>query len=76
MHVINKKLVDETVDRLLGSEGKGLWRYDLGSGCSALVFARVVPSGERTGESDGFCGYDWMVASIIRHNRISPTEVR
>ena len=48
------------------------WRYDFGDGWGACVTACILSVGERAKKSDGFCGYDWMVDSICRHNQIDP----
>jgi hypothetical protein len=44
------------------------WHYSWGDGWGAGISARVLSVGERAKKSDGFCGYDWMVANIIRWN--------
>ncbi len=38
--------------------------------CAPEVSARVVREGEPIAPSHGFHGYDWMVASILRHGQI------
>ena len=51
----------------------GSWRYNFGDGWSACVTAKQVTTAEaqkaRT-RSDGFCGYDWMVRSILDNGEI------
>lgn len=59
-------------------DGKS-WYYNFGDGWGANVSARVVEPKEgarlrRT--SAGFAGYDWMVESILRHDRILKYEER
>ncbi len=46
------------------------WGYNFGDGWYASVAGRIMNSGERAKKSDGFCGYDWMVDSIIRYGSI------
>lgn len=46
------------------------WGYVWSDGWSARVEAREVPKGERAKKSAGFCGYDWMVSSILAVGRI------
>lgn len=46
----------------------GRFRYFWNDGWSAAIDVRVVTSTEAAKlrkESDGFCGYDWMIHSII-----------
>jgi hypothetical protein len=62
---IVKSLPDRRVLALLGGKDRGSWGYNFGDGWFASVEARVVPKGERLPKSDGFCGYDWMVVSIL-----------
>ncbi len=52
---------------------KGYYRYSFGDGWAAGITVTEVDS--RTAaklrrESDGFCGYDWMVDSIIKYGEI------
>jgi len=42
------------------------WYYAWDDGWGASVSGRVMEKGERRPNSDGFCGYDWMVDNIIR----------
>lgn len=62
------------------ADGRGRWSYAFGDGWHAAVEARVLAKSERAGRSDGFCGYDWMVASIIATGKIAadrsaPTDI-
>jgi len=52
---------------------KGCWRYDFGDGWTAGIKVREVSGREITKirrRSRGFCGYGWMVDSIIRRGEI------
>ena len=47
--------------------------HNFGDGWFASVGVEVVPAAEARKlrrKSDGFCGYDWMVDSIIDHGEI------
>lgn len=43
------------------------WTHRWDDGWMAQITARIVPKGERRAKSDGFAGYDWMVANILRY---------
>ena len=47
--------------------------YHFGDGWTADVSCRIKQPGERLKKSYGFCGYDWMVSSIITFGYIKPT---
>lgn len=46
------------------------WSYAWSDGWVARVQARAVPDDEKLQKSDGFCGYDWMVESILKRGKI------
>ncbi len=53
---------------------KGYFHYSFGDGWSAGVTVKEVNSREGARlkkKSDGFCGYDWMVQSIISDMKIA-----
>lgn len=53
--------------------------YDFGDGWSASVEAKVVGAREAAKLrrlSSGFCGYDWMVDSLLKDRRIIPPSRR
>lgn len=52
------------------------WSYSWSDGWRASITARIVQKGERLKKSDGFCGYEWMVASIMQHGRIYANHER
>lgn len=62
-----------TASILTREDGTGYWYYSFGDGWAASVSARVMSKGERSSRSDGFCGYDWMVRSILTHGDIRPS---
>ena len=53
---------------------KGYYRYDFGDGWSAGVSVKEIPDRKTAAKlrriSSGFCGYDWMVSSIMRDGYI------
>lgn len=64
------KRAEETAKPILE---KGHWHYSWSDGWGASIVAREV-DGQQAAKlrrmSAGFCGYDWMVSSIIKHNKI------
>ena len=53
---------------------KGYFHYSFGDGWSAGVTVKKVDSRERERlrrKSSGFCGYDWMIRSIISDMKIA-----
>lgn len=58
---------------------KGTYRYRWADGWEAMITCTAVTSREAAKlrkASRGFCGYDWMVDSIIRYGMITPKDVR
>ncbi len=58
---------------------KGRYYYDFGDGWCACVSVQDVDSktaSKLRRKSDGFCGYDWMIKSIINTGVITPTVER
>ena len=66
----------ETIKNLVDKD----FPYSWDDGWTACVSVRKVNSREAQKlmkTSDGFCGYDWMISSIIRNGYIvSPSEER
>lgn len=51
----------------------GYYRYNFGDGwCAGITVEQVTPKEARRlrRKSDGFCGYEWMVHSIINNGKI------
>ncbi len=70
-YAIVRTLAEKITARLnLDANGRASWSYNFGDGWCASVSARALPKGERAKKSAGFCGYDWMVESILRHGHI------
>jgi hypothetical protein len=64
---IVKSLTDKAASALMGDKATRAWFHSWDDGWGARVSARVVMAGERLPKSDGFAGYDWMVANILDH---------
>ena len=46
------------------------WCYRFNDGPRMFISAEIVPYMERLPKSDGFCGYEWAVNSILKHGDI------
>lgn len=66
----NYALVREVDDASATQLDGRSWSYGWPDGWRAEVRARVIRAGEELAPSRGFRGYDWMVASILRHGAI------
>ena len=58
---------------------KGYYRYDFGDGWAAGISVKAVTpreAGQLRRKSQGFCGYDWMVESIMQDGCIIPPSER
>lgn len=64
------KMNDTEIKHLLQDTDTRYWYYDFGDGWGAGIMANIVPSGQKLPKSDGFCGYDWMIDSIIKYDDI------
>lgn len=69
-YTIVRSLSDKKIEELGISDGGMDWSYSFGDGWRASVGARIMAVGEKAKKSDGFCGYDWMVDSIVDNNAI------
>lgn len=65
----NYTLVREIEDDVMNKYDGRSWSYAWSDGWVANITARVVGPGVLA-KSDGFCGYDWMVVSILRYGKI------
>ena len=63
-------LSDRTTKKILGDSNHGSWCYTFGDGTRLFVTADIAPYGKRLQKSNGFCGYDWAIDSIIRCGEI------
>lgn len=62
-----------TADQCTAIDGKSFY-YNFGDGWGASVSARRVANQRESRsirkDSKGFCGYEWMIDSIIAHGKI------
>lgn len=66
------KVLKLTKEKEVQIDGKN-YNYRWSDGWCARVSARAIDSKEAARlrrKSNGFCGYDWMIDSIIEHNEI------
>ena len=74
-YIIKKSVTDKKFDELKEKGGSSFsWYYSWSDGWGALVTCREIKKGERLKKSDGFCGYDWMVMSIMDYGKIMATH--
>lgn len=73
-HCITKRLPDKKAEELDGES----FYYNFGDGWGASVSCKISSDAAETRkakkESNGFCGYDWMVSEILSHGEILPLE--
>lgn len=63
----------------LFTKGRDNWYYNFGDGWGANVCVEIIDSAEaskRKKASKGFCGYEWMIDSIINYGDIKPQSQR
>ena len=66
-YTIVRSMSRTAAEALVGEKNHATWSHRWSDGWLAVVEARIVRAGERLKKSDGFSGYDWMVANIIAH---------
>ena len=70
-YIVVKTMSDDWKIKLGVSEAKGnSWYYRWDDGWGASVSCRIAPKNERLPKSDGFCGYEWMIQSIMDYDKI------
>lgn len=77
-HVIVRSLTVSEAVHALNNHQSGYHHYAFGDGWAAGVSVREVDRSEARKlrrKSDGFCGYDWMVDSILKHGKIQCRKV-
>ncbi len=79
-HVIVRSISAEQAARAFNRTGdaEGSHYYSFGDGWAASVSVRAVDSKEARRlrrKSDGFCGYGWMVESIVAAGKIQVQAV-
>ena len=65
-YTLVRDLEDDAAEKINGHS----WSYIWSDGWIARVRASIVSAGKARATSDGFCGYDWMVDSILRYGKI------
>lgn len=59
------------------AKGRDSWYYNFGDGWGANVSAEIVDSKQaniRRKVSAGFCGYEWMIDSILKRGKITTED--
>lgn len=68
-----RRLTKKQIENLNLVDGLNSFFYDFGDGWSARIKVEQVDTKEankRKKLSSGFCGYDWMIESIISNGKI------
>jgi hypothetical protein len=63
----------ERITELLNGRDRSSWYYRWEDGWGASVIVEIVDASEarkRQNKSAGFCGYEWMISSILKHGEI------
>lgn len=76
-YYVIRKYADKILERPhfvdLLKDGKDSWYYSWGDGWGANVRVEIVDNKEaakRRKISKGFCGYEWMIDTIVSHGKI------
>lgn len=75
VHIITKTDRQIGKKRILELDGQSFY-YNFGDGWGASIHCRIIDRSEAAKlrkHNKGFCGYDWMVRSIIYKNKIEYT---
>ena len=75
VHIITKTDRQIGKKRILELDGQSFY-YSFGDGWGASIHCRIIDRSEAAKlrkRNKGFCGYDWMVRSIIYKNKIEYT---
>ena len=73
-HIKTRMITQEQLTILLESQP---YFYSWNDGWGALISVKQIDSKERTKlekKQYGFAGYDWMIPSILTHNKITTTD--
>lgn len=63
----------QNINELLNGRDAANFHYNFEDGWSANIKMEIVSESEcrrRTKQSAGFCGYKWMIDSILKHGKI------
>lgn len=77
LYVKVRKLGKKWTEKLLPDGKSKSWYYNFGDGQGMNIEARAVDLSEGnklTRRSDGFCGYEWAIDSILHHDKILNTQ--
>ena len=69
----SNKIFNEKVQPLLNDNDHKSFYYNFGDGWGANVCMEIIDSKEgmrRIKNSSGFCGYEWMIDSILENGKI------
>ena len=69
-YVVYENMSTKKIKELKLDTNKQRWSYYWEDGWGASITGRIMETGERRQKPDGFCGYGWMVDSIISHGEI------
>ena len=75
-YAVIRTMTAQLASRLLNGADSASWTYSFNDGWVAQVTAREISKGQRVEKSDGFCGYDWMVESILTDGVIRAPQPR
>lgn len=67
----------ERIHELLDGKTWNSWYYDFGDGWGASIKMEIVEAAEarkRQKQSAGFCGYEWMITSILKYGKIYASD--
>jgi hypothetical protein len=71
------KEANRIITTILDGENSNSFYYNFGDGWGASVTMEIVDAKEankRRKASAGFCGYEWMIDSILKHGKILSKE--
>lgn len=79
-HTVIQMITKEKTEQLLGKETTKSWHYSWNDGWDANIEAKVVSTEEERAallkNNKGFCGYDWMIQSLLIDGTIIPLSER
>lgn len=76
---VSDRFFESNVKQLLNGKDVASFYYNFGDGWGVNIELKSVTKAEQTRakkNSKGFCGYEWMVDSIINHGEILNTAQR
>lgn len=73
LYIKTKAFYGKSIVKALKIASERYYHYNFGDGWSAAITVSIVDAKEASKlrkKSKGFCGYDWMIDSIIDYNEI------